>query len=190
MAESSLKRSRQDPRAFGEFYREHAVAITRYFARRVVDAEAALDLTAETFAQAYAGRRRFRGNTDEEARAWLYMIAQRQLAGYLRRGYADREALSRLGLQRPEADAGDLERIEELGDMSDLRALLARHMEDLPEGYREAVRLHVIEELPYREVAQRLAITETAARMRVSRALGHLRTALAPGASLSPEGIS
>jgi RNA polymerase sigma-70 factor, ECF subfamily len=188
MTASSLKRSKQDPRAFGDFYREQATAITRYFARRVVDAEAALDLTAETFAQAYAGRRAFRGNTDEEARAWLYLIAQRQLAAYLRRGYADREALSRLGLQRPEAGAEELQRVEELGGMGDLRALLARQMEDLPQGYREAVRLRVVEELPYVEVAERLAITETAARMRVSRALGHLRTVLAPGAM--PEGIS
>jgi RNA polymerase sigma-70 factor (ECF subfamily) len=188
MAESPLRRSKQDPRAFGDFYREHVAAVTRHFARRVVDAEAALDLTAETFAQAYAGRRGFRGNTDEEARAWLYMIAQRQLAGYLRRGYADRAALSRLGLQRPEPDAEELQRVEELGGMSDLRAHLARQMEDLPEGYREAVRLRVVEELPYLEVARRLAITETAARMRVSRALGHLRTILARG--VSPEGIS
>jgi RNA polymerase sigma-70 factor, ECF subfamily len=187
MTASSLKLSAQDPRVFGDFYREHATAITQYFARRVVDAEAALDLTAETFAQAYAGRRAFRGNTDEQARAWLYVIAQRQLAAYLRRGYADREARSRLALQRPEADAEELQRVEELGGMSDLRALLARQMEDLPQGYRDAVRLRVVEELPYVEVAERLAITETAARMRVSRALGHLRTALAPGAM--PEGV-
>jgi RNA polymerase sigma-70 factor, ECF subfamily len=188
MAVSSLTRSRQDPRAFGDFYREQAVAITRYFARRVLDAEAALDLTAETFAQAYAGRRKFRGRTDAEARAWLYTIAQRQLAGYLQRGYANRAALARLGLERPGADTEELRRVEELGEMEDLRVLLAQQMEDLPEGYREAVRLRVVEELPYPEVAQRLAITEPAARMRVSRALGHLRTALKPG--ISAEGIS
>ena len=188
MALSCLTRSKRDPRAFGDFYREQAVAITQYFARRVVDAEVALDLTAETFAQAYAGRRSFRGQTDAEARAWLYTIAQRQLAGYLQRGYADRATLSRLGLERPEAEAEELQRVEELGDMEALRALVARQMEDLPEGYREAVRLRVVDELPYPEVAQRLAITEAAARMRVSRALGHLRTALTPG--VSAKGIS
>jgi RNA polymerase sigma-70 factor (ECF subfamily) len=184
MGESSLKRSQQDSRVFGDFYRENAVSITRYLARRVIDAEAALDLTAETFAEAYASRARFRGRTDEEARAWLYVIAQRQLAGYLRRGYADRRALSRLGLQRPEAGADELRRVEELGGMEELRALLARQLDDLPHGYQEAVRLRVVEELPYIEVAERLAVTETAARMRVSRALGQLRR------RLSPEGIS
>jgi RNA polymerase sigma-70 factor, ECF subfamily len=175
---SALQRSKHDPRAFGDFYREQAASVTRYFARRVIDAEAALDLTAETFAQAYASRHRFRGGSDEEARAWLFTIAQRQLTGFLRRGYADRKALSRLGLERPAADAEELRRVEELGEMDDLRALLARQMQDLPSGYRDAVRLRVVEELPYLEVARRLSITETAARMRVSRALGQLRNVL------------
>jgi RNA polymerase sigma-70 factor, ECF subfamily len=188
MTASSLKRSQQDPRAFGAFYREHAASVARHFARRVIDPEAALDLTAETFAQAFAGRRRFRGSTQREARAWLYTIAQRQLAAYLRRGYAAKDALRRLGLQRPEAGPEELAHIEELGAMGDLRQCLASQMEDLPEGYREAVRLRVVEELAYPEVAQQLAITEAAARMRVSRALAHLRSVLA--LEMSMEGNS
>jgi RNA polymerase sigma-70 factor (ECF subfamily) len=178
MASFSLRRSQQDPRAFGDFYREHATAMARYFARRVSDPEAALDLTAETFAQAYAGRRRFRGATEQEARAWLYMIAQRQLAAYLRQGYADDDARKRLGLERPGASREELERVEELGAIGELRERLARQLEHLPEGYREAVRLRVVEELAYPEVAQRLRITEPAARMPVSRALAQLRSQL------------
>jgi RNA polymerase sigma-70 factor, ECF subfamily len=188
MTSSSLRRSQQDPRAFGDFYREHAASVARYFARRVIDPEAALDLTAETFAQAFAGRRRFRGSTPQEARAWLYTVAQRQLAGYLRRGYADNDALRRLGLQRPEAGPEELAHIEELGAMGELRLRLASQMEELPAGYREAVRLRVVEELAYPEVAQQLAITEAAARMRVSRALAHLRSMLA--LEMSMEGNS
>lgn len=154
--------------------------MTRHFARRVVDPEAALDLTAETFAQAYAGRRTFRGTTEQEARAWLYTIAHRQLAAYLRQGYADDAARTRMGLERPAADSDELSRVEELGAMADLRRGLASQMENLPEGYRDAVRLRIVEELAYSEVAQQLAISEPAARMRVSRALAHLRSVLAP----------
>ena len=72
--------------------------------------------------------------------------------------------------------------------MRDLRQRLARELDGLPNGYREAVRLRVVEELPYAEVAQQLSITETAARMRVSRALGHLRSELPAG--LAAEGLS
>ena len=86
MPEQALKRSKHDPPAFADFYRAEAIALTRFFALRVVDPEAALDLTAETFAQAYGSRRRFRGSSDEEARGWLFVIAQRQLSRHLRRG--------------------------------------------------------------------------------------------------------
>src|SRR3954468_22270374 len=101
MAESALARSKRDPAAFGEFYTQHAATVMRFFARRVIDAEAALDLTAETFAQAYRSRRRFRGDTSEAARAWLFAIAQQRLNDYLRRGYAERRAMAKLGLERP-----------------------------------------------------------------------------------------
>ena len=188
MPESALTRSKHDPPAFADFYRAEAGSLTRYFARRVVDPEAALDLTAETFAQAYGSRRRFRGTSEEEARGWLYAIAQRQLSRYLRRGYADREASAKLGLERPAAGAEELLRVEELGAMGDLRRLLAQELDELPNGYREAVRLRVVEELPYVEVAKRLAISETAARMRVSRSLSHLRSELPQG--LAAEGLS
>ncbi len=43
-----------------------------FLARRTADPEVALDLWGETFAQAVAGRRRYRGTTDEEAAGWLY----------------------------------------------------------------------------------------------------------------------
>ena len=41
-----------DVEAFVALYREHAEALLVFFARRTLDAEAAADLTAETFAQA------------------------------------------------------------------------------------------------------------------------------------------
>jgi RNA polymerase sigma-70 factor (ECF subfamily) len=188
MAPSSLSASRRDPAAFAAFYREQHPAVLRFFARRVIDAEGALDLTAETFAQAYMSRRRFRGETDQQARAWLFAIAQRRLSDYLRRGYAERRAMAKLGLERPVVEPDDLARVEELGEMRAVRELLVRQLEDLPAGCREAVRLRVIDELSYAEVAARLTISETAARMRVSRALGQLRTTMAPQAPVKEAG--
>ena len=44
----------------------------------------------------------------------------------------------------------------------------------LPPGQREAVELRVVEERGYGEIALELGCTETAARIRVMRALGRL----------------
>ena len=53
-----LRRAHDDPAAFRRLYERHAAALHTYHLRRTGDAEAAQDLTAETFAQAWIARRR------------------------------------------------------------------------------------------------------------------------------------
>ncbi|MFA4927002.1 MAG: sigma factor, partial [Patulibacter sp.] len=85
-------------------YRRHGDDLLKWFGRRTVDAQIALDLWAETFAQAVAAQHRCRAKDDEARAAWLWGIAHRQLARYLRRGYAEQRAVRRIGLERPPAD--------------------------------------------------------------------------------------
>ena len=49
----------EDAEAFGVFYRRHAAALLAYLAYRTRDAEEAVDPMAETFAAAFAARRRY-----------------------------------------------------------------------------------------------------------------------------------
>jgi RNA polymerase sigma-70 factor (ECF subfamily) len=142
-----------------------------YFMRRVYDAEAARDLTAETFAQALLSERRFRGATKAEANAWLFTIGKRQFARYVRKGIAERRATKKLGIQLTPLDDEDATQIERLADVEGLRALIIEALKSLSAGQRAAVELRILEELPYPEVASRLGISEQAARARVSRAL-------------------
>jgi RNA polymerase sigma-70 factor, ECF subfamily len=166
-----LRRSADEPDAFGGFYDAHFAGLLRYFTRRTCDPEAGLDLTAETFAQAFLSRRRFRGTTDAEAAAWLYRIAKRQLARYFKDGRSEREASERLGLDRPELDRETARQIEQLAELDELRVTLRAEVSELSLAHRDALRLRILEDLPYPEVARRLAISEAAARARVSRAL-------------------
>jgi RNA polymerase sigma-70 factor (ECF subfamily) len=163
---------------FVAVYDDRAEMILVFFMRRTFDAEAALDLWAETFAQAYRGRRRFRGRTDEEIVSWLFGIAYRQLAMYARRGRAEQRALNRLGVRRPEAADDELERLEELAGLSELRDVVASALQSLPAAQQEALQLRVVDELPYPEIATRLCITQPTARARVSRALCALSNAV------------
>jgi len=169
---------------FSEAYRLHARSILIFLARRTCDPETALDLTAETFAQAFASRRRFRGTTDEDAAAWLFGIARNVLSRYVRRGMAERRALTRLGVEVPSLEPDDLVRIVELAGLDELRGAVARELGTLSQEHREALRLRVVEQLPYDDVAQRLAITEPAARARVSRGLRTIGRALDPATTL------
>ncbi|MGH2714502.1 MAG: RNA polymerase sigma factor [Thermoleophilaceae bacterium] len=167
-----------DDVGFSRLYRAAAQDLVVFFARRTYDPEAAADLMAETFAKAYLGRRRFRGSTDQEARAWLFGIARRRFAMYVRRGKAERRALRRLGLERPPLAEGEYARIEELAGLDAMRATLAEHLSRLGQAQRLALELRVVRELPYSDVADRLGISDQAARARVSRALRALGSAL------------
>jgi DNA-directed RNA polymerase specialized sigma24 family protein len=108
---SSLRRARREPSAFGGFYASQSRQLLALFVRRTFDVEVARDLTAETFAQAFEHRRRFRGSTDAEASGWLYGIARHQLSRYGRNGKVERKALERLGVQVPTVSAEDYDHI-------------------------------------------------------------------------------
>jgi RNA polymerase sigma factor (sigma-70 family) len=176
------KRSYRDqlrsPDGFGSFYERNADGLIRFFARRVFDADLALDLTAETFAQALISLRRLRGTSEDEAVAWLYGIARHQLSQFHRRGEAERRALRRLGIEPPSLDDEARERIEELAGLADLRLAVSDGLAGLSEAECRAVRMRVVDELPYAEVARRLDVSEVAARARVSRGLRALAVAL------------
>src|SRR3954469_7527170 len=106
-------------------YQRHRDALLVFLVRRTADTEVALDLWAETFAQAVACRRRYRGRTEAEAAAWLYTIAKRQVALYYRRGKAERKALGRLGLERPPATDELIREIEARAGLEAVRRELA-----------------------------------------------------------------
>jgi RNA polymerase sigma factor (sigma-70 family) len=158
----------------GRLYARHREELLTFIVRRTSDTEVALDLWAETFAQALASRGRYRGATDEEAGAWLYGIARRQLSHYYRRGSAERRAMRRLGIERPEIDPNTEAEIVRHAGLDDLRRAIAAGVAMLPEDTREAIELRIVDELSYPDLAARLAITEQAARKRVSRGVGAL----------------
>jgi RNA polymerase sigma-70 factor (ECF subfamily) len=164
-----------DRAAFAALYERSAEDLLVFFACRTLDPQIARDLWAETYAQAFAGRRRFRGRDAEQARSWLYGIAYRQLALYHRRGKAERRAMERLGLQQPAFADDDVARLIELADLRAQRARLAGALGRLSPTLRAAVELRIVGELPYEEVAERLGVSEQTARARVSRGLRSLQ---------------
>jgi RNA polymerase sigma factor (sigma-70 family) len=170
----------QDADAFAALYDREAQDVLVFIARRTLDPELALDLTAETFAQAFRGRRTFRGSSVAEERAWLFTIARRQISHYHRRGTVERRALQLLGASLPQATDDDLCEIAEVADLDALREILGDELQRLSEDQREALRLRIVEERPYPDVALALGVSEQTARARVSRGLRALARAVEP----------
>ena len=165
-----LHAARGSAGAFRELYERYAERIHGYHLRRSRSPDAALDLTAETFAQAWASRTRFRDQADGSAGPWLFGIARNVLHESVRRGRIERATCERLGLfeqldrapAHVEPHAAWLEDID--GMLSELRP-----------AERAAVELRVLDDLDYETVARTLATTQPAARVRVSRGLAALR---------------
>jgi DNA-directed RNA polymerase specialized sigma24 family protein len=171
--EELLAATARDPEAFGVFYRRHGVAVFRYMLFRTGSAEEAAELSAEVFAAALESSRRFK-RMDTPARAWLFGIANHKLADSRRRGRIESAARAKMGVGRLGLDDAALERAEELAGLVPGPGAAEGLVADLPAGERDAVLARVVEELSYVEVAERLGITQPAARQRVRRGLARL----------------
>jgi RNA polymerase sigma factor (sigma-70 family) len=177
-----LRRAREDPEALAELYMRYREPLYAWFRGRVSES-AASELTAELFAQVALSLRRFEDRAGGSAAPWLYGIARNLLRRYHERGRLEDAARRHLGMPLRSYEQ-DFEAIEERLATAEVRRDLASALESLPKEQREALELRVVGELPYERVAERLKCSETAARLRVMRALGKLARLL--GASASP----
>jgi RNA polymerase sigma-70 factor (ECF subfamily) len=171
-----LRASGSDPAAFRELYDRYAERIYGFALRRTGDVDAARDLTAETFAQAWLSRRRFHDRSGGLCGPWLFGIARNLIAESVRRRRIELAACAKLGmldrLDEPRATVEPAPAwLDGSGDL----------LGELPEGERHAVELRVVEGLSYDEVAARLETGPGAVRVRVARGLGRLRELIGQG---------
>ena len=167
-----IARARGDASAFRELYDRYAERIHRLQLARTRDHDAALDLTAETFAQAWLSLDRFRDVAGGSAAPWLYAIARNVLVSSVRKRTLERRARDRLGVLASD-DAG-------VTPAPDERWIegLDEELASLSPELRDAVTLRVLGDLSYSDVAAATGTTVGAARVRVHRGLSTLRQRL------------
>jgi RNA polymerase sigma-70 factor (ECF subfamily) len=180
-----LKAASEDPQAYREFYDRYAVWIRSWFVRHTGSESASLDLTAETFAQAWHASRRFRDEADGSGAPWLFGIARNLLRQYHKHNRIESAARERMGLPAMSAECEDYERVDERSEIGALAPLLRSAVGALPAEQRRALELRVVHGLPYEAVAGRLGCSQNAARLRVSRALRALTTQMRSAQALS-----
>jgi RNA polymerase sigma-70 factor (ECF subfamily) len=166
-----LARTRRDPEAFGVFYERHVRMVVGFLIRATGDTERALDLTAEVFAAALIGARRFK-RSGPPAGAWLVGIARNKLADARRSDAAAFRASRRLGIPRLAFYDEEIERVEQMLDAEP--ASFTATLAALPERERRAVTARIVDERAYSEIAVAEQASEAAIRQRVSRGLTKL----------------
>lgn len=180
-----LEAALTDAGAFRELYDRYAERLYGFHLRRSGSPDAAHDLAAETFAQAWLSRGRFRDEADGSAAPWLFGIARNVLSASVRRRRLERAACTKLGLfERLDREPATTEPDESWLDALD--GALESALAALPEGQRRALELRYAEDLSYDGVADALATTPRAARVRVHRGLATLRALLTPAKETRP----
>jgi RNA polymerase sigma factor (sigma-70 family) len=166
-----LLAARTDPQAFREFYERYAVWMRAWFQRQTGSESAALDLTAETFAQSWRMLRRFKDMADGSGAPWLFGIARNLLRQYHKHNRIETAARARIGLPVDWEGTEEYDAVDERISAGTLKPALRTAVSALPADQQLALELRVVQQLPYEEVAGRLDCSINAARLRVSRAL-------------------
>jgi RNA polymerase sigma factor (sigma-70 family) len=161
--------------AFEELYNRVSRRLLLHLIGRMHEVDAATELWAECWAIAFAGWTRCKARSDGEAEAWIFGIARNQLGDYYRSGEIRRRMIEQLQWTAPIVQETERTELELEANLSALRAVLIAALDRLPDMRSRAVRLRVLEGLPYWDVAVRLGCSEQAARAHVSRGLKQLQ---------------
>jgi RNA polymerase sigma-70 factor (ECF subfamily) len=158
--------SRGDLGAFERLFRRHQRDVYGWIVHIVRDPAAAEDLTIETFWRIYRAHARF--DPAHSFGAWARRIATNAAFDYLKTA-------------RPETDLPeDLVSpvLLDPGANEELRRKTRRAFSRLPPKLKIAATLALIEEQPYKEIAEGLGISMSAVKVRVFRAVHFLHDEL------------
>jgi RNA polymerase sigma-70 factor (ECF subfamily) len=162
-----------DRQTFQTVIRKHnqrLYRIARAVLRHDADAE---DAVQETFIKAFADLRRL--DQVEDCGAWLARIALNVSIDKLRQSRRRNDlAESLAGTYQPDVkdsfQRSLLETPEQQLAMSQIREMLAREIDKLPNGFREVFVLRAVEEMSIEETAELLQIPEATVKSRLHRA--------------------
>jgi RNA polymerase sigma-70 factor (ECF subfamily) len=175
--------------AFEQLMRQYNRRLFRLARATLRDDAEAEDALQDAYIAAYRSIDRFRG--DSKLSTWLSRLVLNECFGRLRRGARRQKVIPMVSPTQemdavPEEDSGSPDR---LLARTQMRALLERKLDDLPEAFRLVFMLRSVEELSVEETAQTLGIPEATVRSRYFRAKGLLREALAQEIDLAERDI-
>jgi RNA polymerase sigma-70 factor (ECF subfamily) len=159
-----------DEAAFEALFRRYQREVYGWTLRIVRDPGAAEDLTIETFFRIHRAHARFDASRGFEP--WARRIATHAAIDWLRRQRPEHAMPEEFFLDVPARGGGDA------AVTAEIRRHVAAALGRLPPKLRVVAELAVIEERPQKEIADALAITVAAVKLRVFRAMRRLRSDL------------
>ena len=180
---------RGDRGAFERLMRRHNRHLYRVARATLRDATEAEDALQEAYIAAYRSIAAFRG--DSSVRTWLTRLVLNECFARLRRS-ARRDNVVPIVAWNDEVDASvtaESQGPDQMALRAEMRQLLERRIDALPESFRVVFVLRSVEEMTVEEVAEALGIPEATVRSRHFRAKSLLREALAQEIDLAERDV-
>ncbi|MEA4822513.1 MAG: sigma-70 family RNA polymerase sigma factor [Clostridiaceae bacterium] len=152
--------------SFEDLYRTHYGKVYGFLYKLCRDENLAEELTQETFFQAYGALPRYRGECG--IFTWLVSIAKHTYYKYLRKKKAGLEATDLDAIADRVAAWEDTP--EEQVERESVKEAVKAVLKKLPDKYSDVVMLRVYAQLPFREIAESLKISENSAKVLYFRA--------------------
>lgn len=189
--EELISKARQgDQDAFAQLLELHQGKVYGLTLRLTNSPEDAMELTQETFFNAWRGLPKFQG--DSKFSTWLYRLATNVTIDFLRKEKRRRSVIT-TSLSVGEDDD---QRVLEIPDhrftpqseaeRHELQQAIHRGLAQLSDEHRQVLVLRELNGLSYMEIAQVLGLEEGTVKSRISRARMALRRVLAEDGNFSP----
>jgi RNA polymerase sigma factor (sigma-70 family) len=180
-----------DRAAFESLMRQHNRRLYRLARATLRDDKEAEDALQDAYLQVWRSIGQFRG--DAALSTWLSRLVLNACLARLRRGTRRQKVISMIqGTESPEAEhvpAAETDRPDHSLARSQLRELLERKLDALPEAFRVVFVLRSVEDMSVEEAALALDIPEATVRSRHFRAKSLLRDALAQEIDLAERDV-
>jgi len=145
---------------FDALFEARAIAMRRVAYLVVLDWHLAEDVVQESFAKLYLNWHRLRGRRPE---AYLHKIVTNTAISHVRK-------------KRPEVLSADPAQVRHEAAAPEASGGIPDELAGLPPAQRAVIALRFLEDLPVREVARLLGISEGAVKSQTSRGLAAIRT--------------
>jgi len=180
-----------DRSAFEGLMRRHNRRLYRLARAALRDETEAQDALQDAYLQAYWSIGQFRG--DAALATWLSRLVLNECLGRLRRNNRRQKVIpivsSPTDREIDAVCANESELPERTVGRAQMRALLERKLDEIPEAFRVVFVLRSVEELSVEETAQSLGIAEATVRSRHFRAKSLLRESLAQELDLAERDV-
>ncbi|MCB0395685.1 MAG: sigma-70 family RNA polymerase sigma factor [Flavobacteriales bacterium] len=162
---AEIQAAQKDPKRFGVLYDRYFKVIFVFVFRRMADADASGDVTANVFMKAMIGLKKFKA-TRVPFSAWLFRIAISEIAQYYRKSKKGQHVVldETIAMQM-------LNEVDENADNEEVRVALLDALSRLDRMDSDIVEMRFFEGLSFKEIGEVLGVKEAAAKIRTYRIL-------------------